>query len=322
MEAREATAPGPWDNINAVWTKDRGRTWDDLRPPPTAREAQGPDDKAQPGNRPDAVPEWAAADRADATGPQPAVTLFRPRGKMAIRCENKCTWCDEQCYQARNFRYGGHVGRCLCPKSTRRWPSHRQRRNTFAARPTRSSSGETTTATTVDVRSPPTRSGRTGAPGTGLRATKRREHRDGTAGAGAAPNGGKSTPARENRNRLKPRDKRSTPRKGMHRTSRIAVDKRTPRTRPQTTDRTRPNQTGQTTTSVISHRRARPTSQGQRRPQKGMTALPDRLQHRTSPMRQSHTNAVKGKGQPGRTTGARANAITTRLRRRTKRRGK
>ena len=118
MEAREATAPGPWDNINAVWTKDRGRTWDDLRPPPTAREAQGPDDKAQPGNRPDAVPEWAAADRADATGPQPAVTLFRPRGKMAIRCENKCTWCDEQCYQARNFRHGGHVGRCLCPKHT------------------------------------------------------------------------------------------------------------------------------------------------------------------------------------------------------------
>ena len=37
---------------------------------------------------------------------------------MAIRCEDRCSWCDDRCNQARNFRYGGHVDRCLCPKHT------------------------------------------------------------------------------------------------------------------------------------------------------------------------------------------------------------
>ena len=114
----EAVQAGTWDDIHAVWTKDRDRTWDDLRPAATAQEPHGLGDEGQPGHRQHAVPEWASAAKTAATGPQLAVNLFRPRDKMAIRCEKKCSWCDEQCYQARNFRYAGHVGRCLCLKHT------------------------------------------------------------------------------------------------------------------------------------------------------------------------------------------------------------
>ena len=37
---------------------------------------------------------------------------------MSVRCEKVCCWCDERCYQARNMRYAGHNGRCLCARHT------------------------------------------------------------------------------------------------------------------------------------------------------------------------------------------------------------
>ena len=117
-DANETATAGTWDDIHAVWTKDRDRTWDDLQPVDTAQEPHGPEDAGQPRQRQGTVPEWASPGKTAATGPQPAVTLFRPRDKMAICCEKKCSWCDEQCYQARNFRYAGHMGRCLCQKHT------------------------------------------------------------------------------------------------------------------------------------------------------------------------------------------------------------
>ena len=114
----EAVQAGTWDDIHAVWTKDRDRTWVDLRPAGRAQEKYGSDDGGQPTQRHHAVPEWAFAAKTAATGPQPSVNLFRPRDRMSVRCEKTCFWCDEQCYQARNMRYAGHNGRCLCAKHT------------------------------------------------------------------------------------------------------------------------------------------------------------------------------------------------------------
>ena len=115
--SKQSTGRGPWDGIHAVWTKDRDTTWDDLQPAPTTQHRSAQDSRTWGWNA-DYVPDWTTAPRTDSGGPIPAVTLFRPRDKMAIRCENKCDKCEDRCFQARNFRYGGHVGRCLCPKHT------------------------------------------------------------------------------------------------------------------------------------------------------------------------------------------------------------
>ena len=166
------TPAGTRDDIPAVWTNDRDKTWDNLRSAGPAQEKHGSDDLGATPQRQPPKPDWASPALIPVTGPQPLVHLFRPRDQMSVRCEKVCCWCGERCYQARNIRDAGHNGRCLCARHTQMALAQTRNTQEGFAEP-----------------SPQPINGRTGAANTGKRAMLMPRPTPGTLADGGTSNG-------------------------------------------------------------------------------------------------------------------------------------